>query len=72
MDIMQIFHGAMGYIQNNPVGAAAVAFVLLVLLYRRPKTFFVLIGIAVAIVGVLALFDKLSITMHTNTISFLK
>lgn len=62
----------MDYMQHNPVGAAAGAFVLLVLLYRRPKLFFVLLGIMVAVVGIIALFNTLSLTMHSSTLSFLQ
>ena len=54
------------YSQANPVIAAVVAIILLVFLLKKPKLFFLLISLAVASIGVIELFGKLSSMMKAH------
>jgi len=62
MKANEIIDSIMSQAQANPLAAAATGFVLIILLFWRPKLIFILLGIAVAGIGVLHLFAKLSAT----------
>ena len=48
------------YIQGNPVGSVAAGVILLYLLVKKPKLFFILLCLCIAGIGVMYVFDKLS------------
>ena len=50
------------FVQVNPAAAIAGAFILVVLLFWRPKLFLILLGIVAAGIGVAHLFSVLSST----------
>jgi len=62
MKVNEIIPNIISQAQANPLAAAAAGFILIILLVWRPKVFFILLGIAVAGIGVLHLFAKLSAT----------
>ena len=60
MDFNEITQNVIDLAGGNPVLAAAGAFIVLFLLFRRPKILFFLVLAALAVKGVMLLFDKLS------------
>lgn len=62
MNINAIIQSIISQAQANPLAAAAAGFVLIILLYWRPKIFFILLGITAAGIGMLHIFAKLSAT----------
>ena len=48
--------------QLNPLAAVSAAIILVFLLFWRPKIFFILLAVAIAAVGVMELFTRLSET----------
>jgi membrane protein implicated in regulation of membrane protease activity len=54
------------YSQDNPVIAAVAAIFLLVFLFKKPKLFFLLLFLAVASIGVVELFSRLSSMMAAH------
>ena len=48
--------------QLNPLAAVSAAIILVFLLFWRPKIFFILLAVAIAAVGVMELFARLSET----------
>ncbi len=62
MDISSIFNKIVIYVQANPVVTAATSISMLILLFWRPKIFFILISIVAAAYGLAILFGKLAET----------
>ena len=62
MDLHEIVSAAQDIIQANPEGTIAAAVILLFVLWKNPRLFLVLVSIAIAVVGVLLVFDKISST----------
>lgn len=62
MNIDEITAIVTNYIQANQIGAAAAGVILLFLLFRKPKFFLGLVLLAVTVVGMLVIFDKINDT----------
>ncbi len=62
MDINGIFNSIVRYVQANPVVTATTSVSLLILLFWRPKIFFILISIVAMAYGLAILFGKLAET----------
>ena len=62
MDINSIFNTIVTNVKANPVETAATSISLLILLFWRPKIFFILISIVAAAYGLAILFGKLAET----------
>lgn len=60
MDFNEMAQNIIDLAGGNPVVAAAGAFVVLFLLFRKPKLLLVLVLFTLAAKGVMLLFDKLS------------
>ncbi len=58
----EIINSITNYAQSNTGAAVAAGFLMLVLLIRRTKLFFILLAIAIAGVGIMKIFDKISAT----------
>ena len=62
----EVFKAIIKYSQDNPVIAAIVAIILLFILIKRPKLFFLLLFLFIAGIGVVELFEKLSGMMEAH------
>ncbi len=62
MDINRIIDYITGLTQTDPVASIAGAFTLVILLFWKPKLFFILLGIIAAAFGVAELFKMLATT----------
>jgi presenilin-like A22 family membrane protease len=62
MDINSIFNKIVTYVQANPVVSATTSISMLILLFWRPKIFFILISIVAVAYGLAILFGKLAET----------
>ena len=71
MEINRLIEWVTEYANTHPAGAAAAGVILLFILIRRPKMFFVMLLIGVAGIGVMMLFDRISATMGTGRLPFL-
>ncbi len=73
MSFNEITQIILNLIRTNPIGSLAALFILIFLFFWRPKIFFALLGIALAAVGVMYLFAKLSSTgLEHKNIPFIK
>lgn len=66
MNIDEITALVTQYIQDNQIGAIAAGVILLFLLFRKPKFFLGLVLLAVTVVGMLVIFDKINDTGVKN------
>lgn len=66
MGIDKILNDIMNYIQANQAGSIAAGVILLFLLIKKPKLFFILLLICIAGIGFMHIFDKLSSTGITD------
>ncbi len=62
MGLNEIVSAVQDFIQTSPEGAAAAAVLLVILLWRKPKIFLVLVSLAIAVVGIMIVLDNLSST----------
>ncbi len=62
MDANEIINYIIDSAQANTAGSIAGAFILVILLFWRPKLFFILLGITVVGIGVSHLFNMLAST----------
>ena len=60
MDFIMLYSGYIEYFRNNPYIAIALAGLLLLLLFRKPKIFFTLLLISAVIAGSLYLILNIS------------
>ena len=61
-----------GYSSVHPAGAVAAGIILLFILIRKPKLFFIMILAGVGLMAVMTLFDKISAAMGMGRLPFLK
>jgi hypothetical protein len=62
MKVNEIIDSAVNYAQVNPLAAVSAVVILVVLLFWRPKLFFVLLACGIAAIGIMHLFARLSDT----------
>jgi CHASE2 domain-containing sensor protein len=60
LDFTELLSGVIEYFQNNEYIAMALAGVLLIFLYKKTKTFFVVLLIAAVIIGALFVISSTS------------
>ncbi len=63
MDYNKILQDALNYARENMTASVSAAVILLFLLFKRPKIFFLLVLIALAAVGIMQLFHQLDTMM---------
>ncbi len=62
MDANELISYIIKLAQENTAGSIAGAFILVILLFWRPKLFFILLGVTAAAIGVSHLFSMLAST----------
>lgn len=62
MKVNEIISSTVNLAQQDPLAAVSAAIVMVVLLFWRPKLFFILIACGIAAIGVMHLFARLSDT----------
>ena len=62
MSFFEIINGIISFFQANPIIATAVAILLIFLLWRKPKLFFIILLIALLLSGVLYMILDVSST----------
>ncbi len=62
MKFNNVINDIANYSQLNPLAAVSAAIILVFLLFWRPKIFFILLGLGIAAIGVVHLFERLSET----------
>ena len=62
MNLDKMLTDILQYIQGNLVGSIAAGVILLYLLIKKPRLFFILLCLCIAGIGVMYVFDKLSAT----------
>jgi len=60
MGIDKIIHDITNYVQANQAGSIAAGVILLYLLIKKPKLFFVLLVLCIVGIGFMNVYDKLS------------
>ncbi|MBI5664414.1 MAG: hypothetical protein HZC49_04915 [Nitrospirae bacterium] len=60
MEFDKILNDAVNYIQANQAGSIAAGVILLYLLIKKPKLFFVVVLLCIVGVGFMQVYDKLS------------
>ncbi len=62
MDFNKILQDALNYARDNLAASISAAVILLFLLVKKPRIFFILVLIALAAVGIMQLFHELDTT----------